>query len=121
MIPSFLIAKAYRRGSLCNHGSGFEFRLRNAIGNGTIVGAGPLVVDGASYPPSSLTLSTPGGEARADELSHRNPLEFEANTEMRVFVEGNPLAEGAHHIVFPAMVGEAGRITLDVSDELSQE
>ncbi len=119
MIPSFLISKAYKRGSLRNRGNGFEFSLRNPIETGTLIGVGPLVVDGTSCPAAAITIRGASGEIRADELTRRNPLEFAANSEMRVIVAGEPLPEGPHELVLTANTAEIGRITLNVKDDLS--
>ena len=47
MIPSFLLAKLYVKGSLKNTETGFEFSLKNIIDSTMLIGIGPVTVGGA--------------------------------------------------------------------------
>ena len=44
MIPSFLLAKLYVKGSLKNTETGFEFSLKNIIDSTMLIGIGPVTV-----------------------------------------------------------------------------
>ncbi len=57
MIPSFLLAKLYVKGSLKNTDTGFEFTLKNIIDNTMLIGIGPVTVGEKSYEGAALTLT----------------------------------------------------------------
>jgi hypothetical protein len=44
MVPSFLFAKLYVKGSLKNTETGFEFSLKNIIDSTMLTGIGPIGV-----------------------------------------------------------------------------
>ena len=46
MIPSFLLAKLYVKGSLKNHENGFELKLKNIIDSTWLTGIGPITAAG---------------------------------------------------------------------------
>ena len=48
MIPSFLLAKLYVKGSLKNTATGFEFSLKNIIDSTMLIGIGPVTVGRAT-------------------------------------------------------------------------
>ena len=49
MVPSFLLANLYVKGSLKNTDSGFEFALKNIIDSTMLIGIGPISVGGMNY------------------------------------------------------------------------
>ena len=49
MIPSFLLAKLYVKGSLKNTETGFEFSLKNIIDSTMLIGIGPVTVGERDY------------------------------------------------------------------------
>lgn len=118
-VPSFLLKKLYVKGSLRNTESGFELALKNTLAPGTLIGLGPLTVDDASYSPESITLTTPQGESRGNEITSRSPQSFGLNAEVKINVQGQPLAPGEHHVVFSVLTREVGRIEFDIADTLS--
>ena len=48
-LPSALLSKFYERDSLRNTDTGFELRFKNRLAPSTIVGIGPLTLDGHVY------------------------------------------------------------------------
>lgn len=117
-ISPSMLDRVYVRGSLQNTETGYEFKLKNNIDNGTLSGVKSLVVDGAAVELSAVTMKTTAGEKRAEEISYRTPLPLYYNSEAAVRVAGEPLAAGAHELVLTIAVYEAGTLQLKISDEI---
>jgi hypothetical protein len=117
-ISPSLLDRVYVRGSLKNTETGYEFKLKNNIDNGTLSGVKSLTVDGNSIPLSAVSMQTSAGEKKAEEISYRSPLPLYYNSEAAVRVAGEPLAAGAHSLVLSIAVYEAGTIQLKINDEI---
>lgn len=118
-ISPSLLDRVYVRGSLKNTDTGFEFKLKNTIDNGTLSGVKSLSLDGAVLELSTVKMQTSAGEKAAEEISYKNPLPLYYNSEAVVSVAGNPLAAGAHSIVLAISVYEAGTLQLKINDEIA--
>jgi hypothetical protein len=117
-ISSSMLERVYVRGSLKNTETGYEFKIKNNIDNGTLSGVKSLLVDGNDVPVAGVTMKTTAGERRAEEITYRSPLPLYYNSEASVRVAGEPLADGAHSLVLSVVVSEAGTIQLKFSDEI---
>jgi hypothetical protein len=117
-ISPSLLDRVYVRGSLKNTDTGYEFKLKNTIDNGTLSGVKAVSVDGADQPLASVSIKTTAGEKRADELSYKSALPLFYNTEATIRVAGDPLSAGAHSIVLTISVYEAGTLQLKINDEI---
>ncbi len=117
-VPSFLLKKLYVKGSLKSTENGFEFALKNTIAPGAIIGLGALVIDDATYPPEAITIKSPQGEWRGDQISSKSPLTFPMNVETRISVRGRPVTPGTHHVVFAVITREVGRLEVDLTDTI---
>lgn len=118
-ISPSLLDRVYVRGSLKNTETGFEFKLKNTIDNGTLSGVKSLTLDGETIPLSAVKMQTSAGEKTAEEISYKNPLPLYYNSEATVRVEGNTLAAGGHNIVLAIAVYEAGTLQLKINDEVA--
>jgi hypothetical protein len=117
-ISPSLLDRVYVRGSLKNTETGFEFKLRNNIDNGTLSGVKALTVNENSISLSAVSLQTSAGTKQAEEISYRSPLPLYYNSEATVRIAGEPLAAGTHSLVLSLMVYEAGTIQLKINDEV---
>jgi len=117
-VPSFLLKKLYLKGSLRNTERGFEFRIKNTLAPGTIVGLASLRVDGREVPLEVVTVAWEGGEARAAEVSPESPLSFGLNVEATLRVEGEQLPAGAHQISLTVVTKEVGKLTIPIADSV---
>ena len=117
-ISPSLLDRVYVRGSLKNTETGYEFKLKNNIDNGTLSGVKSLTVDGNSVPLSTVILQTSAGEKPAEEITYRTPLPLYYNSEASVRIAGEPLLPGAHSLVLALAVYEAGSIQLKINDEI---
>lgn len=117
-VPSFLLKKLYLKGSLKNTERGFEFRIKNILAPGTIVGLASLRVDGREVPLDRITVAWEGREARAAEVSPERPFPFDVNMEAALRVEGEQLAAGPHQISLTVVTKEVGELTIPIADSI---
>lgn len=116
MIPSFLLAKLYLKGSLKNTDSGFEFSLRNIIDNSMLSGIGPITVGDKSYDAPALTMSVGDKTWKGDEVSRNNPVPARMGSIIHVGVTGEKLAPGPQRLTLEGISTDIGRIKFDFSD-----
>lgn len=119
MFPSSLITKLFVRGSLKNTADGFEFKIKNIIDSGTIIGLGALTIDDMTYEPSSLTITFPAKELTGDQVTRENPVYARMMMEIMIRVHGAPLETGQHKITLPIQTREAGKIQFSITEPLS--
>lgn len=126
-LPSALLSKFYERDSLRNTDTGFELRFKNRLAPSTIVGMGPLTLDGRVYEAKEWTFAF---ERPAE--GHRRPAEavfrtaenfeekksrvFEINAVLRIAVIGSNLAPGLHQVTLTFKTKEVGDITVTAED-----
>jgi hypothetical protein len=131
-LPSTLLSKFYERDSLRNTEKGFELRFKNRLAPSTIVGFGPLVVDGQVFEGEQLamTIERPARGFRpppeplvrsAKSFEKDRSLPFEINTVLRVAVTGTRLPPGAHQVAFTLKTKEVGEIVVTAEDAVSTE
>jgi hypothetical protein len=117
-ISPSLLDRVYVKGSLKNTETGYEFKLKNNIDNGTLSGVKSMTVDGVAIPLSVVTMQTTAGIKKAEEISYKSPLPLYYNSEASVRIAGDPLAVGPHSLVLAIAVYEAGTIQLKINDEI---
>ena len=120
MFPASMLQKLFVHGSLKNTPTGFEMKIKNIIDTGTLIGIGPVVVDGTTYAPATLRITTSSGEATGDQLSRAHSLTIRAYSEARLQVTGEPLAPGEHQIKLQMLVNEAGQLQFSITEALSE-
>ena len=119
-VPSFLLKKLYVKDSLKSTENGFQFALKNTLAPGSIIGLVPLTIDDTTYTPEAITIKSPAGEWRGDQISSRNPLTFGLNTEVTISVQGEKPAPGEHHVVLAVLTREVGRLDIDLTDTVEE-
>jgi hydroxymethylglutaryl-CoA reductase (NADPH) len=116
MIPSFLLAKLYIKGSLKNTADGFEFSLKNIIDNTMLAGIGPVVVGDKSYEAAALSMTVGVKTWKGDEISRTNAVPVRMGMTLRVGVTAEKLAPGVQRVSVSATTTDIGRIKFDISD-----
>lgn len=116
MIPSFLLAKLYVKGSLKNTDAGFEFHLKNIIDSTMLIGIGPVSVGEKSYEGEAVTLIVGDRTISGSGLSRHNPVPVRIGTPFRVIVVGEKLAAGEQRITVAATTTDVGKIKFDITD-----
>ena len=119
MFPASLLEKLFVKGTLKNTPTGFEFKMKNIIDSGTLIGLGALEVDEATYQPAALTIKVADKEMRGDAITRAASLPVRAYAEIIVAVEGAPLEAGVHKITVLLNTREAGRLQLTVNEPIS--
>ncbi|MGQ9492747.1 MAG: hydroxymethylglutaryl-CoA reductase [Anaerolineae bacterium] len=118
-IPAFLLKKLYVKGSLKNTSNGFELTIQNTLAPGTIVGLGPLQVDGVEYPLEQTRVILPDGRSvSVAEISAQEPMRFAVGDKVTIQVEGAPLAAGAHKVMISPKTKEAGVLEIPAEDTI---
>ena len=118
MIPSFLLAKLYVKGSLKNNESGFEFALKNIIDSTMLVGIGPIGVGEQNYEGESINMTVGEKTVNGAELSRQNPVPVRMGVPMKVSVTGEQLPAGVQKVTVTATTSDIGKIKFDISDNI---
>ena len=119
MIPSFLLAKLYIKGSLKNSASGFEFALKNIIDSTMLIGIGPISTGEKAYEGDAITMTVADKTVNGSELSRQNSVSVRMGVPMKVSVAGEKLAAGAQKITVAATTSDIGKIKFDISDTVA--
>jgi hypothetical protein len=119
MIPSFLLAKLYVKGSLKNNDSGFEFSLKNIIDSTMLIGIGPISASGKEYEGSAINLTVADKTVNGADLSRSNSIPVRMGVPMKVAVSGDNLAAGQQKVTIAATTSDIGKIKFDINDTVA--
>jgi hypothetical protein len=119
MIPSFLLAKLYVKGSLKNTGSGFEFSLKNIIDSTMLIGIGPINVGEKIYEGEAICMTVGDKSVSGAELSRANSIPVRMGVPLKVTIVGEPLAAGPQKITVAATTSDIGKIKFDINDTVA--
>ncbi len=119
MIPSFLLAKLYVKGSLKNNGSGFEFSLKNIIDSTMLIGIGPINVGEKSYEGETICMTVGDKSVTGAELSRANSIPVRMGVPLKVSITGEPLPAGPQRITVAATTSDIGKIKFDINDTVA--
>ena len=119
MIPSFLLAKLYVKGSLKNNEKGFEFALKNIIDSTMLIGIGPIGAGEKNYEGEAITLTVADKTVSGSELSRQNSVPVRMGVPIKVSVAGDQLAAGAQKVTVAATTTDIGKIKFDISDNIA--
>jgi hypothetical protein len=109
-IPSWLLRKIYRKGSLHNHGGSFSLTLQNVLGPATLVAPPRFVINGVQFQPDQL-------ESAVDvaAISAANPHSFNKGDVVEVTFPGH-LLRGANRIHIVVATDEFGDLEIFVEE-----
>ena len=119
MIPSFLLAKLYVKGSLKNTDNGFEFALKNIIDSTMLMGIGPITIGEKSYEGDVITMTVGDKIINGAELSRSNTVPVRMGVPLKVSVVGEKLLAGEQRITVAATTSDIGKIKFDISDKVA--
>jgi hydroxymethylglutaryl-CoA reductase (NADPH) len=119
MFPSFLLAKLYVKGSLCNTATGFEFSLKNIIDSTMLIGIGPITVGEKAYEGSAITMTVADKTVSGAELSSQNSIPVRMGVPLKVTVAGDRLSSGAQKLSVTATTSDIGKIKFDITDNVA--
>lgn len=119
MIPSFLLAKLYVKGSLKNNDTGFEFSLKNIIDSTMLIGIGPISVGEKNYEGADITMVMTDKTISGADLSRSNSVPVRMGVPITVSIAGDKLVAGAQHITIAATTSDIGKIKFDINDTVN--
>jgi hydroxymethylglutaryl-CoA reductase (NADPH) len=119
MIPSFLLAKLYVKGSLKNHEKGFEFALKNIIDSTMLIGIGPISVGEKNYEGGAIDMTVGDKTVNGAELSRTNSVQVRMGVPMKVSVTGDKLEVGTQRVTVAATTSDIGKIKFDINDSVA--
>jgi hypothetical protein len=119
MIPSFLLAKLYVKGSLKNTETGFEFALKNIIDSTMLTGIGPITTGGKSYADAAIIMQVADKTTNGAELSRQNPVPVRMGMPITVSISGEKLDPGPQMITVTATTSDIGKIKFDIRDSVA--
>ena len=117
-VPDFLVRQFYVPGSLQPEGDGFRLQARNALGDGTLVGIGSVVVDGTTIDPAAITATRAGDDTvhRAADVSRQAPVSFGRGDVVTFHVAGYRLSPGEHRFEVEVFELNLGSLQLALKD-----
>ena len=120
-VPDFLVRQFYISGSLQHEGDGFRLQARNGMGDGTLVGIGKVVVDGAAIDPSAISATRAGDDTvhQATEVSRRAPVSFSRGDVVTFHITGYRLTPGQHRFEVEIFEVNLGSVQLALKDTVS--
>lgn len=118
MIPPFLLAKLYVKGTLKNTESGFEFTLKNIIDSTLLIGIGPITSGEVTYEGEAITLTVGDQSVNGAELSRQNSFSIRVGVPMKVAVAGAALTPGTQKISVAATTSDIGKIKFEINDRV---
>jgi hypothetical protein len=119
-VPDFLVRQFYVAGSLQHEGSGFRVQARNGMGDGTLVGIGTIMVDGAVIDPASISASREGDKTvhRAADVSPKAPVSFSRGDVVTFHIGDHALSEGEHRFEVDIYEVNLGLVQLSLKDRV---
>ncbi|MCS6843891.1 MAG: hypothetical protein NZ528_06140 [Caldilineales bacterium] len=129
-IPPAALRRLYVKGSLSNTDHGVELALVNHLAPCTLIGVGPLEVDGAEYGSERLTARferrslKPGRQPEplvraAASIDLSRAVRFDLETTLRVQMDGLWLAPGEHRCLLHLATREVGVLSVEITDQVT--
>jgi hypothetical protein len=119
-VPAFMLKKLYVHGSLKNTAEGFELAIKNTLAPGTIIGLGPLKVDGREVARENIQVSSGSGSVvRASTITAQAPVTFQVNALAILRIAGEKLTAGSHEIIVTINTKEVGLLQIPITDTIA--
>ncbi|OGH95103.1 MAG: hypothetical protein A2039_09550 [Candidatus Melainabacteria bacterium GWA2_34_9] len=119
ILPSFLLKKIYKKGSLRHIEEGIAFDLKNILAPGLITGINFVKINDTLYNSSVIQIIKSGAETLAEQISSENPLLVKFNEEITcVMKSGLKLQEGLNNIIVELTSYDVGKVQVNLSDTL---
>jgi len=119
IIPSFMLAKLYVKGSLRNNADGYEFLLKNIIDSTSLMKVGPFEDSGVIRDQCDISITIKDKTWAAAELSSTATAPLPVNTPCLFKVKGPRLPAGLAKIAISLEADGAGVLKFAITDELS--
>jgi len=124
IIPSFLLKKLYKKGSLRQIEEGIAFDLKNILGPGFITGINFVKINDMEYNSSVIKIIKSGVATLAEHVTHDSPLLIKLNEEITCILDtcisepAAQLQQGINNIIVELISMDAGKVQVNLSDTL---
>ena len=120
IVPEFLIKKIYQKGSLKKEEGKITLMLKNVLGPGFISGFDFIKINDFIYNADKVKFITQGKEFSATEITEKTPIAFRLGQEGKIILDGiEGLIEGLNKITIEAFNPEAGRVSINIQDNIA--
>ena len=119
MIPPFILAKLYVKGSLQNNEDGFEFSLKNIIDSTMLTSIGPVVAGDRHYDAGSIRMQVGEESFDGESISKQKPVPVRMSIPMKFTIIGDRLDTGENRITVTAISSDIGEITIEINDSVA--
>ena len=117
IIPSFILKKLYRKGSLRETSDGIAFDLKNVLGPGCITGINFIQINDEIYNSPVIKILTSGMNILAEHITPENPVFFRFEQEGTCLLEGaKGLKEGLNKIIVSLISKDVGSVQVTLTD-----
>ena len=119
ILPSFLLKRIYKKGSLQETKEGVVFKLKNILGPGIVTGVNFIKINGEKYNASVIKIIKSETSTLAKQISTENPMIFKLNEEITCLIQGcMVLQEGLNKIMVELISKDVGIVSVTVSDTI---
>ena len=116
-VPSFILNRLYKKGSLKATADGLEFSVENKLGSGYATEMLPVTLDGQAFPLEDTTFCYEGDcETRFSDVSAQQPFTLPMGKGLIIRVRGATLTSGPHKIGMGFVVQGIGPLRFAVTD-----
>ncbi|GEM_PF-749450 len=129
IIPSFLLKKIYKKGSLRLIEEGIAFELKNILAPGFITGINFVKINDTIYNSSFIKIIKSGVATLAEHVSSENPMLVKLNEDITCILNNEfdsgincfsepaaQLQKGINNIIVELTSLDAGRVQINLSD-----
>jgi hydroxymethylglutaryl-CoA reductase (NADPH) len=116
-VPSFMLKKLYKKGSLRNGSEGLEFTLENSLSTVALTKLERVMVDGEAHEATQVEVVTDGNVQPATSFSPEAPMNFARGANMTVRIKGFQAdASKSHAVVLEATARGMGLLKVEIGD-----
>ena len=116
-VPSFILNRLYKKGSLKATAEGLEFSVENKLGSGYATEMLPVTLDGHAFPLEDTCFFHDGGqEIRFSDVSADQPFTLPMGKGLTIRVCRATLTSGPHKIGMGFVVRGIGPLRFTVTD-----
>ena len=117
MVPSFMLKKLYKKGSLRNAPEGLEFTLENSLSTVVSTKLERVTVDGELHEAEKVEVLVDGNAQSATGFSADTPMSFARGAAMTVRIKGFQAdASKSHMVVLEATARGMGLLKVEIGD-----
>ncbi|MBC7541464.1 MAG: hypothetical protein H7338_01900 [Candidatus Sericytochromatia bacterium] len=120
-VPSFMLKKLYKKGSLRQSPEGLEFTLENSLSTANLTHLDKVTVDGTVYGADQVEVLVDGAVKPATDFSNETPLVFARGAAFTVRIKGLQAdATKSHAVVLESTARGMGVLKVEIGDLINQ-